>query len=214
MLGCSASPCCFVKEKSQMTYNMVPSLGVCILGAMVCLLPCSPCTGAGKSHLEGAVFDKSSPSTRRLPRPPEFIFTELRRVSPDGRYVAQLTDRDAEVGYLIVYRNRPGAKSLAKRDKVSQEFANVNGCVWVPRRGHWLVVSTGGADYGEGMVALWSGSKRARRLLRAKSEDDEGFNVRSISADGRSLVYEHFGINSPDPDDKHNTRMRLLLPRS
>lgn len=164
-----------------------------------------------------AAFDKSAKGMPLRYGPPDYAYDQILRPSPDGRYVARLVTSDGEVGYLTVYPNQPGRQHFLKHDAVSRQFADTNGCVWVPGHGHWLIVSTGGADYGEGMIALWTGSKHTRMLRRAKSSDGEGFNVRGVTVDGHTLIYaliyEHFGENSPDPDYKRQGHLRMLLPR-
>lgn len=162
----------------------------------------------------GVVFDTATPAKRLSGKAPDYIYTELLRKSPDGKYVARLTGREGEVGYVEIYRLDTGARKLLRRGRIGRAFEDVHGCAWIPGHGHWLAISAGGADYGRGLLALWKGPKDTRMLRLAKSEDGEGYNIRSVSPDGRRLVYEHFGDNSPDPDYKRKSRIALILPRS
>lgn len=159
-------------------------------------------------------FDKSSEPSQKLKyQAPDYLFNQVVRVSPDGKYVARLGTTDAEVGILTVYR-RAGKKNVfTKSYKVSQEFGNVNSGIWVPKVGHHLVVTMGGADYGSGGIALWTNSHKTRFLRRAKSEVAEGFSAWGVSSDGRILYYEHFGLNSPDPKYKRDTVQTMRLTK-
>lgn len=157
-------------------------------------------------------FDRTSKSSVVRPVAPDYIAYIIRRPSPDGKYVAELSVGDGEVGYITVYR-RPGRSKTRRHAAVSQVFANVDSAVWVPRHEHWLAVSTGGAGYGDGMIVLWTGERRTRMLRRARNPEGEGFRISKVSIDGRILIYQHFGENSPDPDldGKHRYRLRLPL---
>lgn len=162
----------------------------------------------------GIVFDTATPAKRSPGKAPDYTSSELLRKSPDGKYVARLICGEGEVGTIEIYRVVAGGHKLQQRDRVSREFEDVHGCAWIPGHGHWLAVSAGGADYGRGLLALWKDPKDTRMLRLAKAEADEGYNIRSVSPDGRRLVYEHFGDNSPDPDNKRTSRITLILPRS
>ncbi len=109
-----------------------------------------------------------------------------RVVSPDGRYVAVMTMPDAEVGEVAVY-----ARGAAK-PKVLVRFDNADDYIWVPYHGHLLLVATGGGDFGEGMLAAWNSGRHFRYLRRAKHPEDEGYIIKGVTANGRSVVYEHF----------------------
>jgi hypothetical protein len=139
------------------------------------------------------------------------LYKIVERMSPDGKYLAELNVLDSQPSYLVVYKLRSSPKSGSHR-LVRHVFENANGCAWIPGHGHWLTISAGGCDYGRGFLALWAGPKDTRFLRRAKSEVGEGYDLRSVSADGHSLVYEHFGENSSDPDDKRTSRIVLTLP--
>jgi hypothetical protein len=185
-----------------------------LIGGLLCL-PVSAPAGSAPRGAAGQVFDKASPSIRLPGGPPGSPDFAQSRPSPDGKYVARLVVGEGEVGYLAVYHKGTGGWRLLQKGRVSRLFEDVGGCAWVPHHDHWLLVSAGGADYGEGLLALWTGEGAARILRRAKTPDaNEGFNVRSVSADGRTVVYEHFGENSPDPGYRRNTRLRLTLPRA
>lgn len=60
---------------------------------------------------------------------------------------------------------------------------------------------------------LWTGSKPVRLLRHATTEIGEGFNARGVTADGGTMIYEHFGKNSLDPDYRRQGRLYMRLPR-
>jgi hypothetical protein len=197
-----------------MTIRRIFHLLVAPLCSLLCVVSIVSAGRPKNETCAGCVFDKASPSVHLPGGPPDYVDTELRRTSPDGEYVAQLICGGGEVGYLAVYRRGTGGWRMLRRGRVSRIFEDARGCAWVPRHGHWLLVSAGGADYGPGLLARWTGQRYTRILRRAASPVGEGFNVRSVSRDGRLVIYEHFGDNSPDTEDKRNTRLCLLLPQS
>jgi hypothetical protein len=174
--------------------------------------------GTASAHPPRAVrpFSKTDATERLPPGPPgkDFPDSQCLRRSPDGRFEARLTICGGEIGYLTVYRAAVGRGPFERRYAVSGEFGDVHTCAWVPGHGHWLVVTTGGADSGVGMLALWTSAGQTRMMRRAASPRGEGFDLRGITPDGRAVLYEHYGENSPDPEGNGNTRLRLELPRS
>ena len=163
-------------------------------------------------------FDKSSKGMRYSANPRNHIYWEVRRVSPDQKFVACITVGDGEVGFLRVYKYDNKTKKPLVAQPVTRFFSDAQGCVWVPKHGHWLVVSVGGYDDVElperGKIMLWSGNKGFRLLRQAKNAAMEGFDVRGVSSSGRYIIYEHYGPGSPDPNYKRNKRLKLYLTRS
>ncbi|MCW3058653.1 MAG: hypothetical protein JWQ02_474 [Capsulimonas sp.] len=164
-----------------------------------CIAPAATSKHSHKSHpASTTIFDKTFCSNRLTPHEPDHIYADYRRVSPDGKYVARVTLGDGEVGYATVYRNTAGAHPWAHAKKVSREFDDIRNCAWLPGRPHSFVVATGGADYGAGYLALWTGKGQTRFLQRARVEDGEGYSIQSISSNGHTLVYQHSGSDQHD----------------
>jgi hypothetical protein len=161
-------------------------------------------------------FSKASSGVRQQATAPDWVHWEIRRISPDKKYIAQIVVSDGEVGYLRIFRYDKNAKTLSLKNAVTRQFADVQGCVWVPGHSHWLAASLGGyidaAPAERGQIFLWKDVKKIQILRRAK-EVEEGFNIRGVASDGTFLLYEHFGKGSPDPDYKRNTRFKLYVPR-
>ena len=155
-------------------------------------------------------FDKSSPGTELKAKAPDYIYGEVVRVSPDGKYVARLVRQEGEYGGLTVYR-RVGKKNIfSKRYAVSRFFDDVGGCIWVPHHQHRLVVTNGGD--GRGGIALWNGPNKTRFLKRNSFDVGDGYNAYGTSLDGRVLYYEHFGPGTRDPDGNRYLVLTLRLP--
>lgn len=163
-------------------------------------------------------FDKGMRRLAKLKNDGDYrggAYSVMHRLSPDGKYIAQLTRELGDAGHLTIYRRQPTKPGILLTKLVaSWRFDGVGGCIWVPRRGHWLLVSGTGV-YGPAMINLWTGGKRVRVLRRAKNPNggDEGFNILGVTADGRTMIYEHFGKNSPDPNYNRQGRLYMRLPR-
>jgi hypothetical protein len=134
-------------------------------------------------------FDKQSPGKKLKATPPDYDDKEVVRVSPDGKYVARLVMGEGEWSYVTVYRTLGKQNVFTKRYAVSDSFNIVEGCIWLPRYGHKLIVSTT-AEAG-GKIAMWTNPKRVQ-LLRTFKTVDESFNALGVSRDGRILYYQHF----------------------
>ena len=187
-------------------FKAVAVLGVCFASIFPTL------AGSQKPQKIIAAFDKMSKGKDFRATAPDWVHKEVLRNSPDGKYTARLIVSDGEAGSLTIYRKQIGSNRFHSKYAVSAQIASVEGCVWVPRHSHWIAFSTSGS-YGWGTIGLWTGNRKFRWLRRAKSEN-EGFNIRGVSTNGRTLVYEHYGSNSPDPHNKRKGRLYMRLPRS
>lgn len=114
-----------------------------------------------------------------------------RYLSPDGQYLAQVTIGEAEVKGLTLYAVHP--KKTSSKAPIIPEVDDVQGFAWVPGRPHTLIISADGSDYGKAMLALWRGGKTLANLVVVKDHtpDAEGFRLICVSADGRTVYYEH-----------------------
>jgi len=130
-----------------------------------------------------------------------------------------LISGEGEVASLQVYRYvKTKTPTFRAKDLVSKTYDEADGVAWVPKHGHWLVISAG-FDTALPQITLWAGkSKRVLRRgflgRRAESEYvEKWFNLRSVSADGRFIIYDYFVFDTRGKD-KVFRNLRMSLPRS
>lgn len=131
-------------------------------------------------------------------------------VSPDGLYVARISFEDGEIKNEVVLLtiSQKGLKKSAP-----PTFSGVEGFVWLPKRRHTLVVSTDGGHNGTGMLAIWTAEKGTKVLLRGKVLEDDNFDVKRVSGDGKKVIYEHFGYSVDERHPEHGSGLhQLVLP--
>ncbi|HET6382392.1 MAG TPA: hypothetical protein VFJ58_03290 [Armatimonadota bacterium] len=162
--------------------------------------------------------------------PVAFLPDEGGYTSPDRKYLAEVFFDFGEDRALDIYKLERHDGRVYKR-RVFSGLQNLNSFAWIRRRPHTLVGSTGGIDYGVGVLALWDGrlhgkpesaahrrawigmqawwDQRLLRLRRARYEEGEGFVLLAVSADGHAVRYEHFSIgeNSPEYAVTHTIRL-------
>ncbi len=165
-------------------------------------------------------FDQASKGINYGANPRNHIYAEVRRVSPDGKYIVRLMSGDGEVARLQVYRyvkTKTKTPTFRSKDVVSKTYVEADGVAWVPKHGHWLVISSGGGE-AVPQITLWTG--KSKRVLRRELKheirspyESEMFDVRSVSADGRFIIYDRslYGING---EYKLLRNLKLSLPRS
>ncbi len=132
------------------------------------------------------------------------------RESPDQRYVAQILAGDAEAGELYIGLDNKSARRHLFAHPITT-VDDVAGCIWIPGKPHDLVFSSGGCDFGVGILAIWLGPHRRMVLQHAITDAGEGFNVRSVSSNGTIIDYEHFGEYSPDPNYTRDHHLKVRL---
>jgi hypothetical protein len=103
--------------------------------------------------------------------------------SPDRRYVALVTHEEANVGAIAVL-------TRATHRRVLRRLWDLESFVWVPHRGHRLVVATSGL-YGRAGIYLWEGGSQWRNLVRVRRPLDEQFLIHGVTRDGQWLAYGH-----------------------
>ncbi len=164
-------------------------------------------------------FDNSSAGIKGSNKAPEYINYEVHRVSPDGKYMARLISGEGEVARLQVYRyvkTKTKIPSFRAKDLVSKTYDEADGVAWVPKHGHWLVISAGN-DVVPPRITLWMGnSKRVlKRGCKSSPNLQERFDLRSVSADGRFIIYDHsiYDIRGKG-SEKAFKNLKMLLPRS
>lgn len=163
-------------------------------------------------------FDKSSAGIKGPNKAPEYINYEVHRVSPDGKYVVRLISGEGEVARLQVYRYiKTKTPSFRAKDLVSKTYDEAEGIAWVPKHGHWLVISSGN-DVAPPRITLWMGN--SKRVLKRELKHEisspyvsEMFDLRSVSVDGRFIIYDRslYGMNG---EYKLIKNLKLSLPYS
>ena len=146
-------------------------------------------------------FDQSSAGIKGPDKAPEYINYEVHHVSPDGKYIVRLISGEGEVARLQVYRYvKTKTPTFRAKDVVSKTYDEAEGVAWVPKHGHWLVISAGN-DVAPPQITLWTG--KSKRVLRRELKHEisspygeEMFNLRSVSANGRFIIYDRslYGI--------------------
>ncbi|BDI30837.1 hypothetical protein CCAX7_28880 [Capsulimonas corticalis] len=184
-----------------MVSSCAKALTTTLLILSSCVAPAAVRHNSHHSHShskKSIVFDKTFAGHKLSPIAADHFTCDYGRFSPDGKYIARIAVGDAEVGSAIVYRYLAGSHPFSRRYRVSREFVNIDNCAWVPGRPHSLVVAAGGADYGTGFIALWTGKGHTHFLRKAKFEEGEGFSILHMAPDGSSLIYKRFGYSETD----------------
>jgi len=123
---------------------------------------------------------------------------------------------EGEVAILQVYRYTK-TKNFRAKDAVSRTYDEAEGVAWVPNHSHWLVISSGN-DVAPPQITLWTG--KSKRVLRRELKHEisppyvsEMFDLRSVSADGRFIIYDRslYGMNG---EYKLIRNLKLSLPHS
>jgi hypothetical protein len=133
--------------------------------------------------------------------------------SPDGKYLAEVR-LQLDIRSIRIYRLHRTTSGFSRKDPVSRTIPDIEGFVWVPKRGHTLVVAAGG-DYGPPLLAMWDGSK-PRKLHTVRGRGDL-FELYGVSADGAAIIYSYHRCRSSDTmadvDRDLATRQRMKLPK-
>ena len=148
--------------------------------------------------------------------------------SPDGKY-ALAVFYDGPAAFLRIYTRRvvvqpiPGTHRFKRSVKlqvyISKLCDGIDNVCWVPKHDHTLVFRVGDA-YGDAKLALWSGGKRAKTLVRRRSNTkSEDYELDGVSKDGRRVYYGYNNDNGwksyyidlaegsrPHPDYKHGAK--------
>jgi hypothetical protein len=165
-------------------------------------------------------FDGASPGIKGSNKAPEYINSEVHRISPDGKYIVRLINGEGDVSRLQVYRyvkTKTKTPSFRPQDVVSKNYDEVHGVAWVPNHSHWLVISSGN-DVAPPRITLWMGN--SKRVLKRELKHEisspyvsEMFDLRSVSVDGRFIIYDRslYGMNG---EYKLIKNLKLSLPYS
>jgi hypothetical protein len=134
----------------------------------------------------------------------------IERTSPDGQYVAQIVEGDAEADELLIGRAKlRRMHSLVKSPL--EDVSNVNSCIWVPGQPHTLAFGSGGEDYGVGLFALWLGPHHRMVLQHANFAIGDGFSVCGATTDGKTIIYEHSSVDSPSWNETGDVHLFIGL---
>jgi len=133
--------------------------------------------------------------------------------SPDGRYVAFCyVERETEEGFLTlnVRKKRPEKGHHWTAPDIA---GGVEGFAWVPHRPHTLIFGSDGGHMGTGKLDLWTPENGERVLLHGQDLEDDNFDVKWLSADGKKVIYEHFGSGVDERHPRHGAGpLELILP--
>ena len=136
--------------------------------------------------------------------------TEGVLVSPDRKYVAYAMPGEGDCIDLVITLTRSRTKRLLKADiknlqailkrsawgdtstnKLFYWVHDVLGIVWVPSRPHTLAFGTSEVYNDDPRIALWSGPKQVKVLIRDRSMDNS-FAVLGVARNGRTLYYTKY----------------------
>ena len=109
--------------------------------------------------------------------------------SPDGKFCAEVYRGLGECNYLQVYSSASPPDGIHHHAGLLRfPQADVWGILWVPHHEHLLVFGEAGIT-GRPSLGLWNGGPKTRRLV-AVPDADETFELKSVSADGKTAYYE------------------------
>lgn len=122
--------------------------------------------------------------------------------SPDRRFILRATHHDGDTTNVAVIDVKSGNRLLAAED--------VTGFLWVPGKGHRVVVAAC-SIYGIAMLVMWESGKRWRSLHRVSNRAEECFALYGVTKDGKILIY---GYDPGKTRERYpiGRRRRLRLP--
>ena len=160
-----------------------------------------------------AAFSADRPPIRRFVAAHHGAGRSAACTSPDGMYMAFChVEQETGEGFLMLSVHK--ARPAEGHPRTAPDIAGgVDGFAWVPHRPHTLIFGSDGGHVGTGKLALWTPEKGERVLLHGHDLEDDNFDVKRLSTDGKTVIYEHFGYGVDERHPEHGSGPHhLMLP--